>query len=76
MAVLLAKRGSDILQRSSRDVPLHSAKLEINRIFKKCFRGAATSAAKNKSWRVLIKPNCVSDSSRAAAAVAVFRLLT
>ncbi|GFU94446.1 uncharacterized protein TNCV_2644341 [Trichonephila clavipes] len=74
MADLLAKRGTDILQSSTRDLPLHSAKLEINRIFKKYFRDAATSAAKNKSWRVLVKPNCVSNSSRAAA-VAEFRLL-
>ncbi|GFU41121.1 uncharacterized protein TNCV_1058491 [Trichonephila clavipes] len=35
---------------------------------------AATSAAKNKTWRVLIKPNYASDSPRAAA-VAEFRLL-
>ncbi|GFV58902.1 uncharacterized protein TNCV_1826101 [Trichonephila clavipes] len=75
MVDLLVKRGTDILQRSSRDLPLHSAKLEINRSFKKCFQDAATSAAKNKSWRVLMKPNCVSDSPRAAA-VAEFRLLT
>ncbi|GFX63490.1 hypothetical protein TNCV_104981 [Trichonephila clavipes] len=39
------------------------------------FRDTATSAAKNKLWRVLIKPKCVSDSPRAAA-VAEFRLLT
>ncbi|GFW89966.1 uncharacterized protein TNCV_3741521 [Trichonephila clavipes] len=44
-------------------------------IYKNCFRDAAVSAAKNKSWRVLIKPNCVSDSPRAAA-VAEFKLLT
>ncbi|GFW37908.1 uncharacterized protein TNCV_4631101 [Trichonephila clavipes] len=73
MVDLLAKRGTDILQRSTRDLPLHSEILEINRIFKNCFLYAATCAAKNKSWRVLIKPNCVSDSPRAAAE---FRLLT
>ncbi|GFW61758.1 DDE_3 domain-containing protein [Trichonephila clavipes] len=32
MVELLAKRGTDILQRSSKDLPLHSAKLEINKI--------------------------------------------
>ncbi|GFW36994.1 hypothetical protein TNCV_5018921 [Trichonephila clavipes] len=53
----LAKRGTNVLQRSTRDLALRSAKLENNRIFKKCFRDAATSAVKNKSWRVLIKPN-------------------
>ncbi|GFX29719.1 uncharacterized protein TNCV_2750531 [Trichonephila clavipes] len=74
MVDLLAKRDTDILQRSTRDLPLYSAKLEINRIFKKCFRDAATSAAKNKSWRVLIKPNCVSGSP--CAAVTEFGLLT
>ncbi|GFT87011.1 hypothetical protein TNCV_1257971 [Trichonephila clavipes] len=42
---------------------------------KKGFREADTRAAENKSWRVLIKPNCVSDSLRAAA-VAEFRFLT
>ncbi|GFW51652.1 uncharacterized protein TNCV_4213281 [Trichonephila clavipes] len=57
-------------QRSTRDLPLHSAKFEINRIYKKGFR----DAARNKSWRVLLKPNCVSNSHHAA--VAEFRLLT
>ncbi|GFY07738.1 hypothetical protein TNCV_4133351 [Trichonephila clavipes] len=74
MADLSAKRGRDILQRSTGDLPLYSTKLEINS-FKNCFQDAATSAAKNKSGRVLIKPNCVSDSPRAAA-VDEFRLLT
>ncbi|GFX78610.1 uncharacterized protein TNCV_30501 [Trichonephila clavipes] len=74
MAALSVKRSTDILQRSTR-VPLHSAKLEINKIFKKCFQDAATSVAKNKSWRRLTKPNCVSDSPRAAVVVE-FRLLT
>ncbi|GFU68681.1 uncharacterized protein TNCV_308961 [Trichonephila clavipes] len=57
----------DILKRSAKDLPLPSAI--------KCFRDAATSAAKNKSWRVLMKSNCVSDPLRAAA-VAELRLLT
>ncbi|GFV26576.1 hypothetical protein TNCV_2102411 [Trichonephila clavipes] len=64
MVELFAKRGTDILQRSIqrkkekklRDLSLHSAKPEINRIYKKCFRDAATSGTKNKSWTVLIKP--------------------
>ncbi|GFV22446.1 uncharacterized protein LOC103523915 [Trichonephila clavipes] len=75
MAYLLSKRGTDILQRSSRNMPLHSVKQKISRMTKKCFQDSATSAAKNKSWRVLIKHNCVSDAPRAAA-VAKFRLLT
>ncbi|GFU72367.1 uncharacterized protein TNCV_933181 [Trichonephila clavipes] len=75
MVVLLAKRGTDVLQRSTRNLPLHSSKLEINRIFEKFFRDATTSAAKYKSWRVLMKPNCASDTPRAAAAAAEFRLL-
>ncbi|GFW29076.1 uncharacterized protein TNCV_2356341 [Trichonephila clavipes] len=75
MTDLLAKRGTDVFQRSIRDLPLHSAKLEIIKIFIKCFRDAANSAAKNKSMRVLIKPNCVLDSPRAAV-VDEFRLLT
>ncbi|GFV31212.1 hypothetical protein TNCV_4315371 [Trichonephila clavipes] len=37
MVDLLGKGGSDILQRSTRDLPLHSAELKINRISKKCF---------------------------------------
>ncbi|GFS59083.1 uncharacterized protein TNCV_69721 [Trichonephila clavipes] len=49
--------------------------LEINRIFKKCFRDASTSGARNKSWRVLIIPNCVTNSPHAAAE-SEFRLLT
>ncbi|GFX13163.1 uncharacterized protein TNCV_2989271 [Trichonephila clavipes] len=56
-------------------VCLYPQNLNQNRIFKKCFRDAATTTAKNKSWRVLIKPKCVSDFPRAAA-VAEFRLLS
>ncbi|GFU69988.1 uncharacterized protein TNCV_1879461 [Trichonephila clavipes] len=73
MVDLLAKRGTDSLQRSTRDLPLHSVKLKINRIYKKCFRNAAAGGDKNKSGRVLIKPNCVSESPRATAVVE-FRL--
>ncbi|GFV58215.1 uncharacterized protein TNCV_3433981 [Trichonephila clavipes] len=75
MADLLTKRDMNFLQRSTRDLLLHSARLEINRIYKKCFQDAAASAVKNKSWRMLIKPNRVSDSPHATA-VAEFRLLT
>ncbi|GFX12774.1 hypothetical protein TNCV_3437481 [Trichonephila clavipes] len=74
MAELLANRDMDILQRSIIDLPIQSSKLEIDRIYKKCFPDAAASVAKNKPRRVLIKPNCVSDSPRAA--VVGFRLLT
>ncbi|GFV72879.1 hypothetical protein TNCV_1325901 [Trichonephila clavipes] len=37
MANRLTRRCTDILQRSTRDLPLHSAKLEINRSFKNAF---------------------------------------
>ncbi|GFT88347.1 hypothetical protein TNCV_5074441 [Trichonephila clavipes] len=67
MEELLAKRGTDILQRSIRDLPHHVTKLEINTIYKNCFRDAATNASRNESWRVLIKPNCVLDPPHAAA---------
>ncbi|KFM74556.1 hypothetical protein X975_11437, partial [Stegodyphus mimosarum] len=62
-------------RRSSRDLPLHSAILEIKRIYKKSFCKAADSVFENKSWRVLLEADCVSDSPRAIA-VAEFRLLT
>ncbi|GFY00551.1 hypothetical protein TNCV_2139481 [Trichonephila clavipes] len=45
---LLAKSGTDVLQKFSKDLPLHSAKLEMNRIHKKCFCSAAASITKNK----------------------------
>ncbi|GFV68325.1 hypothetical protein TNCV_4055171 [Trichonephila clavipes] len=64
MTDLLEKRGTDILQRSSEDLPFHSAKPNINKIYKKCFRNAADSATKNKHWRVLLKHQCVTDSTR------------
>ncbi|GFT60132.1 uncharacterized protein TNCV_219031 [Trichonephila clavipes] len=75
MENLLAERGKNIIQISARDLPLLLANLELNRIYKKCFRDVAISDATNKSWRVLLKPNCVSDSPRATA-VAELRLLT
>ncbi|GFT60139.1 hypothetical protein TNCV_4687051 [Trichonephila clavipes] len=75
MENLLAERGTDIIQISARDLPLLLENLKINRIYKKCFRNIAISDATNKSWRVLLKPNCVSDSPRATA-VAELRLLT
>ncbi|GFU43545.1 hypothetical protein TNCV_4005771 [Trichonephila clavipes] len=59
MVNLLAKRSTDIFHRSTRDLLLYSTKLEINRNFKKGFRNAATSAAKNNSYREPIKPNSV-----------------
>ncbi|GFW71057.1 transposable element Tc3 transposase [Trichonephila clavipes] len=39
------------------------------------FKIVAASTSKNKPWRVLLKPDCVSDSPRATA-VAEFQLLT
>ncbi|GFY20380.1 hypothetical protein TNCV_210121 [Trichonephila clavipes] len=63
MVDLLAKRSTDCLQRSTGDLPLHSAKLEINRISKEYFQ----DAAQNNSWKVLAEPNCVSDSPGAGA---------
>ncbi|GFW65043.1 hypothetical protein TNCV_393091 [Trichonephila clavipes] len=71
MVDLLAKRGTDILQRSSEDLPLLSDKLEVHRICKKCFHSAATRATENKTWRKLLKPDCNSDSPRATAAVGI-----
>ncbi|GFW84377.1 uncharacterized protein TNCV_1132461 [Trichonephila clavipes] len=73
MADILAKRGTDILLKSTTDLPLHSVKLKIKRIYKKCVRDAATSAAKNKSEGA--NKTCVSDSPHAAP-VTEFRLLT
>ena len=73
MADLLTKRGTNILQKSSRDLPLHSAKHKINGTSKKCFCCAAAAAAKNKSWKVLLKNDFVLESL-CAAIVAEFRL--
>ncbi|GFW79244.1 hypothetical protein TNCV_2476511 [Trichonephila clavipes] len=52
-----------------------SAKFDITKIYKKYFRSAVATATINKMWRVLLKPECVSDSPRVSA-VTQFRLLT
>ncbi|GFT94337.1 uncharacterized protein LOC103524116 [Trichonephila clavipes] len=58
-----------------RDLTLHSAKLEIKRIFRESFRLTASRVARDKPWSTLCKKSHGIPSSRAAA-VAKFRLLT
>ncbi|GFT83095.1 uncharacterized protein TNCV_629231 [Trichonephila clavipes] len=58
-----------------RDLILHSAKLEIKRIFRESFRLTASRVARDKPWSILCKKSHGIPSSRAAA-VAKFRLLT
>ncbi|GFX83566.1 uncharacterized protein TNCV_325151 [Trichonephila clavipes] len=55
---------------------LHSAKLEIKRIFRESFRLAASRVARDKPWSTLCKKSHGIPSSPRAAAVAKFRLLT
>ncbi|GFT11085.1 uncharacterized protein TNCV_1084411 [Trichonephila clavipes] len=69
------KKGTGILQNFRRDLTLHSAKLEIKRIFKESFRLTASRVARDKPWSTLCKKSHGIPSSRAAA-VAKFRLLT
>ncbi|GFT43201.1 uncharacterized protein NPIL_311401 [Nephila pilipes] len=71
----LAKKGTAILQKSCRHLPLHSAKLEIKRIFKQSFHRTTSLAAANKSWSVLRGFHCVPDSP-SVVVTAMFRLLT
>ncbi|GFT96243.1 uncharacterized protein TNCV_3906831 [Trichonephila clavipes] len=59
-----------------RDLTLHSAKLEIKRIFRESFRLTASRVARDKSWSTLCKKSHGIPSSPRAAAVAKFRLLT
>ncbi|GFV08158.1 uncharacterized protein LOC103524116 [Trichonephila clavipes] len=66
----LAKKGTGILQNFRRDLTLHSAKLEIKKIFRESFRLTASRVARDKPWSTLCK------KSHGAADVAKFRLLT
>ncbi|GFV85174.1 uncharacterized protein LOC103524116 [Trichonephila clavipes] len=75
-ADFLAKRGTGILQNFSRDLTLHSAKLEIKMIFRESFRLTASRAARDKPWSTLCKKSHGIPISPRAAAVAKFRLLT
>ncbi|GFU00689.1 uncharacterized protein TNCV_4818531 [Trichonephila clavipes] len=61
---------------SQRHLTLHSAKLEIKRIFRESFRLAASRVARDKPWSTLCKKSHGIPSSPRAAAVAKFRLLT
>ncbi|GFX79877.1 hypothetical protein TNCV_4899801 [Trichonephila clavipes] len=45
---LFGKKGTGILQNFHRDLTLHSAKLEIKRIFRKSFRLTASRVARDK----------------------------
>ncbi|GFX62834.1 hypothetical protein TNCV_3351601 [Trichonephila clavipes] len=49
-ADFLAKKGTGILQNFRRDLTLHSAKLEIKRIFRESFRLATSRVARDKPW--------------------------
>ncbi|GFX09340.1 uncharacterized protein LOC103524116 [Trichonephila clavipes] len=75
-AYFLAKKGTGILQNFRRDLTLHSAKLEIKRIFRESFRLTASRVARDKPWSTLCKKSHGIPSSPRAAAVAKFRLLT
>ncbi|GFV02671.1 transposable element Tcb1 transposase [Trichonephila clavipes] len=75
-ADFLLKKGTGILQNFRRDLTLHSAKLEIKRIFRESFRLKASSVARDKPWSTLCKKSHGIPSSPRAAAVAKFRLLT
>ncbi|GFU84276.1 uncharacterized protein LOC103524116, partial [Trichonephila clavipes] len=73
---LAKKGGTGILQNFRRDLTLHSAKLEIKRIFRESFRLTASRVARDKPWITLCKKSHGIPSSPRAAAVAKFRLLT
>ncbi|GFW69048.1 hypothetical protein TNCV_2919461 [Trichonephila clavipes] len=75
-ADFLAKKGTGILQNFRRDLTLHSAKLEIKRIFRESFCFTASRVARDKPWSTLCKKCHSIPSSPRAAAVAKFRLLT
>ncbi|GFW22446.1 torsin-1B [Trichonephila clavipes] len=75
-ADFLAKKGTGILPNFRRDLTLHSAKLEIKRIFRESFRLTASRVARDTPWSTLCKKSHGIPSSPRAAAVAKFRLLT
>ncbi|GFT77974.1 RNase H domain-containing protein [Trichonephila clavipes] len=69
-ADFLAKKGTGILQNFRRDLTLHSAKLEIKRIFRESFRLTASRVARDKPWSTLCKkPHGIPSSPRAGAVV-------
>ncbi|GFU89049.1 membrane-associated tyrosine- and threonine-specific cdc2-inhibitory kinase [Trichonephila clavipes] len=70
------KKGTGIFQNFRRDLTLHSAKLEIKRIFRESFRLTASRVARDKPWSTLCKKSHGIPSSPRAATVAKFRLLT
>ncbi|GFX75443.1 RNase H domain-containing protein [Trichonephila clavipes] len=72
-ADFLAKKGTGILQNFRRDLTLHSAKLEIKRIFRESFRITASRVARDKPWSTLCKKSHGIPSSPRAAAVAFNR---
>ncbi|GFV65932.1 uncharacterized protein TNCV_4470221 [Trichonephila clavipes] len=54
------QKGTGILQNFRRDLALHSAKLEIKRIFRESFRLTASRVARDKPWSTLLtSPICV-----------------
>ncbi|GFT55760.1 hypothetical protein NPIL_277581 [Nephila pilipes] len=63
-ADFLAKKGTAILQKSCRHLPLHSAKLEFKRIFKQSFHHVTSLTDDDKSSSVLRGSQCVPDSHR------------
>ncbi|GFU61013.1 uncharacterized protein LOC103524116 [Trichonephila clavipes] len=67
---------NNCLRNFRRDLTLHSAKLEIKRIFRELFRLTASGVARDKPWSTLCKKSHGIPSSPRAAAVAKFRLLT
>ncbi|GFX53940.1 uncharacterized protein LOC103524116 [Trichonephila clavipes] len=67
---------NNCLRNFCRDLTLHSAKLEIKRIFRESFRLATSRVACDKPWSTLCKKSHGIPSSPRAAAVAKFRLLT
>ncbi|GFW55294.1 transposable element Tcb2 transposase [Trichonephila clavipes] len=74
--ILRLKRALFNMFNFRRDLTLHSAKLEIKRIFRESFRLTASRVARDKPWSTLCKKSHGIPSSPRAAAVAKFRLLT
>ncbi|GFV88557.1 hypothetical protein TNCV_1243671 [Trichonephila clavipes] len=48
------QKGTGFLQNFRRDLTLHSAKLEIKRIFRESFRLTASCVARDKPWSTLL----------------------
>ncbi|GFS97118.1 hypothetical protein TNCV_184661 [Trichonephila clavipes] len=59
-ADFFGKKGTGILQNFRRDLTLHSAKLEIKRIFRESFHLTSFRVARDKPWSTLLtSPICV-----------------